>query len=139
MLQDIDTILVNLEQNLGIGILQISENQLRIEEHQNEYAHAEQIITEDNIEISCRIKPDANAGSSWAPSLDIFWNDTNNGNHVQILTTGDGKLGCKVVSNGIVESQSFSVVTANQYNWVRIRLTPTTIYFVYDATSTRNV
>jgi hypothetical protein len=46
------------EQNLGIGILRISENQLRIEEHQNEYAHAEHSITGDNIEISCRIKPD---------------------------------------------------------------------------------
>jgi len=96
--------------------------------------------SEDNIEVTCRIKPDAYAGYGWAPSLDIFWNNENNGNHIQIMTTYDGTLGCKIVADGTADAQWYTgVVSLNQYNWVRIRLTPDTIYFDYGGTGSEPV
>jgi len=123
------------DEQFAFAIIKIVDEQLRITEHQNEYAHVEQSISEDNVEVTCRIKPDAYAGYGWAPSLDIFWNNENNGNHVQIMTTHDGTLGCKIVADGTADAQWVTgVVSLNQYNWVRIRLTPDTIYFDYGGT-----
>ena len=120
------------EQTTSVSIY---SGQLKMYEAKKRYAHAEQTISEDSMEVTCRIRPGSNSGVEWAPSLDLFWNDTNGGNHAQILALDTGELSCKVVSNGTADTTSFSgVVTVGQYNWVRIRFTSDTFYFDYGGT-----
>ena len=124
-----------VEDELSSSTLSLYSGQLKIYESKKRYSHVEQTISEDTMEVTCKIKPSSMSGLDWSPSLDIFWNDSNGGNHIQILTLDSGGLQCKVVSDGTADTTSISgTVSVNQYNWVRIRFTSDTIYFDYGGT-----
>jgi YD repeat-containing protein len=124
-----------VEDELWSSTISLYGGQLKIYESKKRYAHIEQSMPEDSMEVTCKIKPSSMTGLDWSPSLDIFWNDSNGGNHIQMLTLDSGELLCKVVSDGTADTTSFSgTVSANQYNWVRIRFTDDSIYFDYGGT-----